>query len=763
MSLAAARTAPKRRWPSSRAIAVCLCGLALCGPAGVAAKPRAAETPAVEVAVKVDWPAFMARNDLVWTRVPDRWESGAFMGNGLLGANVYATADGGHLLWRMGRTDVVALDARLPIGDLVLKTAGAMRSASLRLDLWNAELRGTVTTERGTVEIRSFTHTKDLVQVIELRPSEGEAGLSWEWLPGEALSPRYRHNRLPIPKAEINPSPNLAYEGRFEIGSQALTSGGGHATAWTTQARKDGSRLTYVSVGYSKTNLRLAKAEARAAVVAAEKTGLDRLVTTHRRFWNDFYPKSFLSIPDSRLESFYWIQLYKMASGTRADRPILDLMGPWFRTTPWPRIWWNLNVQLTYWPHLASNHLDLGESLLRGLDANRQALAKNAAPYSSDSYAIGRSTSYDMLKEAVPEIGNLPWALHNYWLQYRYSMDESLLKDRLFPLLKGSVNYYLNLLKEGDDGYLHLTLGLSPEYPGQPTPNPDTNYDLALLRWSASTLLEICERFGIKDPRIPTWKRTLERLVPYPVNENGYKVSSSMPFTVSHRHYSHLMMVYPLYLVNLDQPENRELVVKSLNHWMGLDSALRGYSFTGASSISSIMGRGDDALKYLNMFFAHGRFGILPNTMYTESGPVIETPLSAARSVHDMLISSWGGKIRLFPALPAAWTDVSIHNMRRRRVPGERRAQGRRHPVHPDQESGGRSMPAGNRHAGSKGRGGHGGADRRRNVPCSPQAGSNRDPDPGWRPARSGDFCGGCRSFQDQPLGTEYPHARALE
>jgi hypothetical protein len=123
-------------------------------------------------------------------------------------------------------------------------------------------------------------------------------------------------------------------------------------------------------------------------------------------------------------------------------------------------------------------------------------------------------------------------------------------------------------------------------------------------------------------------------------------------------------MVYPLYLVNLDQPENRDVVVKSLNHWMGLPSALRGYSFTGASSISSIMGRGDDALKYLNMFFEHGRFGILPNTMYTEAGPVIETPLSAARSVHDMLLSSWGGKIRLFPALPAAWRDVSLHKMR---------------------------------------------------------------------------------------------------
>ena len=45
--------------------------------------------------------------------------------------------------------------------------------------------------------------------------------------------------------------------------------------------------------------------------------------------------------------------------------------------------------------------------------------------------------------------------------------------------------------------------------------------------------------------------------------------------------------------------------------------------------------------------------------MYKESGPVIETPLSAAQSIHDMLLQSWGGKIRIFPAIPATWKDIA--------------------------------------------------------------------------------------------------------
>jgi hypothetical protein len=50
--------------------------------------------------------------------------------------------------------------------------------------------------------------------------------------------------------------------------------------------------------------------------------------------------------------------------------------------------------------------------------------------------------------------------------------------------------------------------------------------------------------------------------------------------------------------------------------------------------------------------------------MYVEAGPVIETPLSAAASLHDMLLTSWGDAIRVFPAVPDAWPDVCFHKLR---------------------------------------------------------------------------------------------------
>ena len=421
--------------------------------------------------------------------------------------------------------------------------------------------------------------------------------------------------------------------------------------------------MLYASIGYRAptTGKNDARADAVQAVRTAVSTGFAPLLASHRAWWQRFWPQSFVAIPDGRLESFYWLQFYKMASATRPDRPALDLMGPWWRTSPWNRIWWNLNIQLAYWPQLTGNRLELGESLAQLLDNNAANLAANAKEFSADSAAIGRTSGYDCKGAVGTELCNLPWTVHNYWLHYRYQMDEAMLRTRIFPLLKRSITYYLHLLKEGPDGKLHLTSGLSPEYPDQPTPNPDCNIDLALLRWGLQTLIETNQRLALADPAAARWQETLAKLVPYPQDEHGLRISASVPFAKSHRHYSHLLMVYPLYIMTPEQPENRELVVKSLKHWMSMPKALEGYSYTGASSISSLLGEGDESLRYLNRLLDTK---IPPNTLYYEAGPCIETPLSAAASLNDMLLSSWGDRIRVFPGIPAAWKNVAFHDLR---------------------------------------------------------------------------------------------------
>lgn len=618
----------------------------------------------------IGWKDFLGRHDLIWTQMASSWKEAPFLGNGMMGAMIWQTDDH-SVRWDVGRGDVqdhrpggnMYNTCRLPIGYFMLKTVGKIKGGSMKLDLWNAEATGVIETDKGSIRWQSIVHASQMVLLAVLDPSEGEQDCCWEWKPQEAISPRQASGRK-LDGYENNPSAILRKDGNTNLCIQPLLCGGETATAWKVSKHKDGSKLT-VSVAHSFPLATAAK-DAIDQVSEAENIPIARLLESHREWWHAYYPKSFVSIPDKYWESFYWIQMYKLASATRADRMLIDNQGPWLQPTPWPGAWWNLNVQLTYWPTYTSNRLELGSSLGRALYSNVDNLI-NTVPekYRYNSAAISGSTGQDCGGtveapdgENAPMMGLLLWACHNCWLHYRHTMDDETLKNNLFPLLKRAVNYYLHFIIEDTNGIIHLPKTFSPEYKHKM--GPDTNFDLALLRWACDVLIESCERLNIDDPLIPVWKNVLQKLTDYPIDENGYMIAGDVPFTQRHRHYSHLLMLYPLYLVNADQPGSEEIAMRSLKHWQSF-GVQHGYAFTGASSISSAFGKGNDAIRYLNGLKDY----LHPNTFYSEGSdwPVIETPLSGAQCIHDMILQSWGGTIRIFPATPDGWEDVVFHDL----------------------------------------------------------------------------------------------------
>ena len=86
---------------------------------------------------------------------------------------------------------------------------------------------------------------------------------------------------------------------------------------------------------------------------------------------------------------------------------------------------------------------------------------------------------------------------------------------------------------------------------------------------------------------------------------------------------------------------------------------LQGYSYTGAAAMFAALGDGNRALENFIKFRTFLKF----NTMYAEAGPVIETPLAALDSIFYMLLQSWDDVLKIFPATPDAWQDVSFSNL----------------------------------------------------------------------------------------------------
>ncbi|MGY1496504.1 glycosyl hydrolase family 95 catalytic domain-containing protein [Streptomyces sp. QTS52] len=648
---------------------------------GLPAQARAADDR--EHPTDDPWRTVLDDADLVWQRMPTTWYEGPYLGNGFLGSGIYAEPGAPTTAVRFNVQHSEVQDhrpefgslfglARLPLGHFTLEPVGTITGLDWRLGLRDAELTGTLTTDRGTLALRALVHNDRSVLAVEVTPSEGERGFRWVFHPADAISPRAAFKPLPDGYQGNAPAQVEEHDG-IRAAVQPLLAGGEHVTAWRERGRGT-SRTLYVHVAHSYPG-RTALGRALKEVRGVSRLPYSTLASTHRAWWHAYYRKSFLSLPDARIQRFYWIQLYKTASAARRDAPVMATCGPWLESTPWPNTWWNLNVQLEYWLIHGSNHLEL-DAVTRALSEFRDNLAKETAqPYRTDSLGIPRTTDPHLVNGAAgtltgygvgipgqepptPEVGNLTWALHNVWLSYRHTMDERILRDVLYPLLRKAINYYLHFLEPGPDGRLHLPATFSPEYGGN---SRDCNYDLMLLTWGCRTLLESAELLHIKDELAPRWREVLARRVVYPTDVNGFMIGADIPFAKSHRHYSHLLAVYPLYELTGRTPDERALIERSLAHWVGFEGALQGYTFTGAASMSALLGKGEDALGYLGQLMS--RF-IQPNTMYKESGPVIETPLSAAQSLHDMVCQSWGGIIRVFPALPASWADLTVHDFR---------------------------------------------------------------------------------------------------
>ena len=628
---------------------------------------------------QVDWPAFLARQDPVWEELPTQWNEGAFAGNGNMGFVVYANLRENRLVFHLGRADVtdhrkapdrktslgvpgadVFFDfPRLDVGRISLVPSGKILGGTLRQDLWNAEITGVLKTDCGEIRWRAMTIRDQMIHLMEVSSTETSASgkpakWDWVWTPGNPASPR----ALARPEAakengyRPNPSPRGERLDGVPVCIQPLEAGGDFATAWLEDRQTiDRSSVLFVSTANEIPASGKSAPKAVADVNAARKTGISELLSAHRDWWHSFYRRSFLTVPDPRLESFFWIQMYKLACCLRSDGPALDVLGPFYRTTAWPGLWWNLNIQLSYWPVYAGNHLDLGKSLTCLIDARfPELLAK-----------FENSTS----------LGDLAWVLHNYWWQLRFAGGWKEIQERWKPKAKAVLAAYQKKLSPDTKGQLRLGPLGSPEYRGF-SPFLHTSYNLALLRWLLTALGEADRNSGTTpDADAAEWSSLLEQLAPFSVDDTGIRIADNQGLDISHRHFSHLLAIYPLFQLDPERSEDRKLAETSLQHWHRIEGgkALAGYSFTGGAALYAALGMGTPALGMLQNFLdgKSPASRLHSNTFYTESGgknPVIETPLSAASATMDLLLQSWGRKIRIFPAVPEEWKEATFRDLR---------------------------------------------------------------------------------------------------
>jgi len=654
-----------------------------------------------------DWPAFMAQQDMRFDTLPQSWQEAPHFGNAMVGSMLYC--QDGRLRLQVFRQDVQDhRDARygwaaysrprFMIGYFQLDTVGTPTGCDWHKDLWNAQLTGTLTTDAGTITIHHFVHADDMAIVTALTPSEGEKELAWSWHPHPAettrggyprtnadlgdYAKRYgERHRETIKLHTPNPEGRLEQRGSVHVWIQDLLAGGQYATAWAE--RTDGDTRTHTATIHHSHPDATAADDAVADVkrfVAA--TDEDRL-ETHRAWWHGYYRQSYVTLPDKAIERLYWQTVYRLGCTSRTGRCYIDTSGLWFQGGPWAYTTHDWNTQAAHWGVYAANRLEQGREFVDRLGRYQHHLieAVHPQPWRADCAYLPLATAGDLVGEREGDmryydlLGCLPWVLHNAWWQYRHSMDDQLLRGTVFPLLSRAVNLCLRYTEEGDDGRIHL----QPTYSPETGVYRDANFDLALLKWSCHTLLHACDRLGIDDELIPRWRDVIDRLVDFPTDEQSFMLAGDEPAPEYHRHLSHLLMIYPLYLVNTDQPGTETVLSHAHQR---VQTAVRGHGGGGnapnqamiqthAAPIAAALGKGDEVLGGLRLQIDD----LLPNGLWACAGnPCFESTVSLMNTVQAMLIQSWSdpandlkenpGPIRVFPAVPEQWADTEFHDLR---------------------------------------------------------------------------------------------------
>ena len=465
----------------------------------------------------------------------------------------------------------------------------------------------------------------------------------------------------------------------------------GFQYAFYVQSRKYGDyTLLAVSSATNKESdapLKLARRHTTEAL----NEGYNSIFKEHQKWWDNYWSRSSVSIPDSSIQQHYNLVQYYYGAASRKGAPPMPLQGVWTADAgtlpPWHGDYHHdLNTQLTYWAYLTSNRFEKGESFLDFMWSLKPVHEKFARDFYNvsglvvpgvmalDGKPMGAWYQYSL----SPTMG--AWVAQAFYWHWRYTMDEEFLKERAYPYCNEVAKALVGLLKPDKNGKLKLPLSSSPEIHNnsqQAWLTPNSNFDLSLIRWIFKVNTEMAITLGL-EKEATNWQNLLAQMDNLAVEgEAGpLLVSPDEVLKESHRHFSHLMPVYPLGTIHIEGTDRQRRIIDA--SFKQIDSLGTkywcGYSFSWMACMRARAGQANIALDnlndYMDCILRNGFHVNGPQTRkelsdyYKMRAFTLEGNFAAAQAVHEMLLQSWGGQIRIFPAVPEKWADVSFHHLR---------------------------------------------------------------------------------------------------
>lgn len=434
-------------------------------------------------------------------------------------------------------------------------------------------------------------------------------------------------------------------------------------------------------------------------------------------FWRDYWssvPR--ISLPDPALQEIVDYGLYKQACVTPPQGVAATLQGPFmedYQIVPWSNDYhFNINVEMMYWPALATNRLSHFGPLWTMMKGWMPTLQKNGESF------FGRKGAL-MLPHAVDDrcrvVGTFwtgtidhactAWMAQMAWQHYRYGLDQPdakrVLSDMAWPLLVGAFEGYYAMLEEIPDSTnpaqkrFSLPVSVSPEYggDGENAWGRDASFQLAALHRICRILPEAAKAMNL--PIDPRWADVDKRLPAYSLVKGVFMHEWSIAneriglwqgkdLHGSHRHHSHLAGIYPFATIDLNDPAQRKIVDNSLAAWRFRGSGgWSGWCVPWASILMARTGQPEAAVSWLHFWkdnFTNEGRGTLHNannngtsflgapdwTKEKQNREIMQLDggFGALNAVLELLVQSRDEGIYVLPGLPRTWRELSFDRIR---------------------------------------------------------------------------------------------------
>jgi alpha-L-fucosidase 2 len=427
----------------------------------------------------------------------------------------------------------------------------------------------------------------------------------------------------------------------------------------------------------------------------------------NRRFWTEFWERSYIDLYSKDIEKIWYMGLYFIASSSRMGASSMPgLQGVWLEdyNPAWKGDYHtDLNIEMNYWPIYISNHLDLAEPFYRCYKNLIPKFRKDTKEYFKKDgirIPIAHDSNGNELGGYLAGLfwqGSSAWIASHFWKNYLFSKDIDFLKKIAYPFMKESIKFYNSILRKRNDKYIVYLSWAPEEMEDDQIKAIDNNptIDLSLIGSLYYTFIKMVDMLDMNpDIDMKLVKDIYKNLSDYPQKDGHITESENYDFDYCHRHLSVLTPIYPSGEFNgYNISKNKyNLALNTFYKYIKRANSTKRMYFSGTytwlSCVAATLGLKDFANIYLsdyldsfinkknyfNVCFDYKKSGrginiddtqtFSAGTKYEFAERVfeIETSCCAAEAVNLMLLQSFKGELSIFPSYP--WRDGVFEGLR---------------------------------------------------------------------------------------------------